>query len=125
MSKFPQVKKRDLKFRAWTGKKMIEVDQITFPNGRGWSLEKGNGVSIPYQPHITLMQYTGLRDKNEKEIYEGDILEYKARDFGDFIVEWNINGHWHYRSMRDGSILIIDYWLSKIIGNVYEGLSDE
>lgn len=76
---------REIKFRAWDGSLMFNVAQITF-NDSTWSLDKGRGVSIPFQPSITLMQFTGLHDKNGKEIYEGDILIDKESDeFGNDI----------------------------------------
>jgi len=70
---------REIKFRAWTGDDMVDVSAIIF--------DEGTKVS-PYEPHILdshndvhllkdieLMQYTGLRDKNGVEIYEGDVVE--------------------------------------------------
>ena len=71
---------REIKFRAWhkTFKKMFKIGQITLEEGI-WNFEPNNrdfiGMSIPYQPSMILMQYTGLHDENGKEIYEGDVVK--------------------------------------------------
>lgn len=68
---------REIKFRAWDGKKMWE--SVGFTKSDLGTLVKqesymiGGGENVGYTSSVELMQYTGLLDKNGVEIYEGDI----------------------------------------------------
>lgn len=116
------------KFRAWDKETqtMLDVPLIDFKKsvlvGEHW--EFGETIFINFDD-IHLMQSTGLKDKNGKEIFEKDILDYNGRKV---IVKW----HGSYASfiyefvdelenrVTEWQPLYLSYYHFEIIGNIYE-----
>jgi uncharacterized phage protein (TIGR01671 family) len=65
---------REIKFRAWVGEAM------SFPLTIGDII--GGHLDWDDEKPPTLMQFTGLHDKNGKEIYEGDVLRVMRAKYG-------------------------------------------
>lgn len=131
---------REIKFRAWDKKEkrwVIYEDCI-------WLLGLANNkLELVVSKGIIPVQYTGLKDKNGKEIYEGDIIGefgenalgqkvqwiyqvcFGIYDNGESYEDRTAGNGWYLESISNGYIrefTDIEGFLDglKIIGNIYE-----
>ena len=127
---------REIKFRFWRKDMKQMYNDIQFADFQGEIIVHkqylNEGIAMAQQTYFDLMQFTGLYDKNGKEIYEGDVIK---DNIGNRIVEigfghfsdpdgyyhefYGVYGRWvgeedskSYFNKSDNDL--------EIIGNIYE-----
>lgn len=123
---------REIKFRFWDKNNLFWLDYIKL-SAAGKMMTAGNYRMIPikHPEEIEIMQYTGIKDRNGKEIFEGDILKRKIlnEEIGDLMEVFWCDEYASFRVRRIGGKneridIHIDgknggYWF-EVIGNIYE-----
>lgn len=116
------------KFRAWQ-KKWEDMGRIAFIRYResgeiGHLSFRGNKYNgLVYLDEILLMQSIGLKDKNGKEIFEGDIVKMSKDVYSEpsyYEIVRHRGGAYRLESKQHGCELWLRHTDCEIVGNVYE-----
>lgn len=135
---------REIKFRTWDSvhNKMIylkdvalcgydnefDVYELYFEENnlkcRGYDdFDDDFGGTIVNETELPIMEYTGLKDKNGIEIYEGDIVKYEGENTS-YVVMFDPTGYWCLdgNGARNSEMLYYEdvFKYLEIIGNIYE-----
>jgi uncharacterized phage protein (TIGR01671 family) len=111
---------REIKFRAWYNNKMVDDEEAKR------LLYNNTSTSALFITELDMMQYTGLKDKNGKEIYEGDIIRSFFSDGQECIhkigyesAEGRFTASWKLISCGINQAWINEFE-KEVIGNIYE-----
>jgi len=112
---------REIKFRAWN-KRTKEMNAAWLFQSMKFDADGKLKIVCPdaKNKEIILMQYTGLKDKNSKEIYEGDIIKSTLNETKIGIMEFK-KGRFQI-SFKNRSMLFCheNRRSLEVLGNIYE-----
>ena len=137
---------RELKFRAWdkNEKKWIENENYLYldPDGLLYDYDSWDKYFMDVTKDVIVEQYTGLKDKTGKEIYEGDILKTEQLDSNLDVDIWTMeeigtavvtvslydgvcisDDSYGWDIFDENSIYNLQY--IEIIGNIHSGENNE
>jgi uncharacterized phage protein (TIGR01671 family) len=113
---------RELKFRVWDVKlnEYVPKRELDRNFGLDFNGELRCLIASREKDPFILQQYTGLTDKNGKEIYEGDIINLKFGELNaNLVVKWDKYMGLKYHNGGWTSLVHVDTH-GEVIGNIFE-----
>lgn len=116
------------KFRAWDekNKEMFKDTFAVTESGEVVTVEQDFITNAPdyiFVDHLTIMQSTGLTDKNGKEIFEGDVVKMAKNVYSEptyYEVVRHLGGAYRLESKQYGCELWLRHTDCEIAGDIYE-----
>ena len=116
------------KFRAWDSvkKEMFKDTFAITESGQVVVVEQKFVTSSPdyvFVDHLVIMQSTGLKDKNGKEIFEGDVVKMSKDVYSEptyYEVVRHRGGAYRLESKQHGCELWLRHTDCEVVGNIYE-----
>ena len=115
------------KFRAYDSgslSRMYQPDEVMAGNGDIWIIDEDSAAGEwIVNNDIHLMQSTGLKDKNGKEIFEGDVVKMSKDVYSEptyYEVVRHYGGAYRLESKQHGCELWLRHTDCEVVGNIYE-----
>lgn len=106
----------EIKFRAWDKENREMIERVSFED---------LGIFMHLPQRYEVMQFIGLKDKNRKDIYKGDIVKIDGAKYNPWKVEFVQEAcTWNFVPVKDKcanmNILESCCYRYEVIGNIYE-----
>jgi len=116
---------RLIKFRAWHKKRKkmykvlhLHIESETWATCEGFDIIENKGIHIRIQPKEgVIMQFTGIKDSQQREVYEGDIIKVGLKVMP---VKYQRGGFYTPYNNSNYRLGGWDTDVMNIIGNLYE-----
>lgn len=109
---------REIKFRAWYRDRKVMTDGFSLGNLLKTANSQDEISFMMAQQYSEIMQFTGLHDKNGKEIYEGDWVRFRTRGGNEMIydVKWSD----FKTGFKPSRLTYNNHEEIEVIGNIYQ-----
>lgn len=114
---------REIKFRAWDKLNKIMIFHITDIDFEDNTIGYNHCFQAKFPEQIELMQFTGLKDSKNREIWEGDIVSYYYNPIEQWkpkISEVKYGPPNFYLASQEWNDQFVKKEYLEVIGNIYE-----